>query len=180
VANRLPIHIAAQLAGHRSLNTTQGYVAIDPQDVFDHYDQFLERRRAVRPSDEYREPTVKELQVFADHFGRRRVELGDCVRPYGSGCTHEHGAFRCQFLTVHPDARQRLDQIKTDLHQRIEAAREQNWLADVEQLQITLKRLDDKRSQLGPLEPSTMPNSLAVQSAWDLPRVDALDQTKPT
>lgn len=84
VTNRLPIHIAAQLAGHRSLNTTQGYVAIYPQDVFDHYDEFLERRRAVRPSDEYREPTAEEIQVFADHFGRRQ-ELGDCVRPYGSG-----------------------------------------------------------------------------------------------
>lgn len=54
VANKLPVHIAAQLAGHRSLNTTQGYVAIYPQDVFNHYDQFLERRRATRPSHEYR------------------------------------------------------------------------------------------------------------------------------
>lgn len=81
VANKLPIHIAAQLAGHRSLNTNLAYVAIYPQLVFDHYDKFLERRRAVRPSDEYREPTAAEIQVFADHLGRRQVELGDCVRP---------------------------------------------------------------------------------------------------
>lgn len=129
VANKLPVHIAAQLAGHRSLNTTQGYVAIYPQDVFDHYDQFLERRRAVRPSEEYRQPTAEELQVFADHFGRRRVELGDCVRPYGSGCTHEHVCIRCQFLTVHPEASHRLDAIEQDLHQRIGTAQQQNWLA---------------------------------------------------
>lgn len=102
VANKLPVHIAAQLAGHRSLNTTQGYVAIYPQDVFNHYDQFLERRRATRPSHEYRQPTADELQVFADHFGRRRVELGDCVRPYGSGCTHEHACIRCNFCTSTP------------------------------------------------------------------------------
>ena len=98
VANKLPVHIAAQLAGHRSLNTTQGYVAISPQDVFNHYDQFLERRRATRPSHEYREPTPDELQVCADHCGRRRVELGDCVRPYGSGCTHEHA---CILSLIH-------------------------------------------------------------------------------
>lgn len=75
-------------------------MAIHPQDVFNHYDQFLERRRATRPSHEYREPTPDELQVFFDHFGRRRVELGDCVRPYGSGCTHEHACIRCNFLHV--------------------------------------------------------------------------------
>lgn len=174
VANKLPIHIAAQLAGHRSLNTTQSYVAIYPQDVFDHYDQFLERRRATRPSDEYREPTVEELQVFADHFGRRRVELGECVRPYGSGCTHEHACIRCQFLTVNPDARQRMDEIEGDLHRRIDTAQEQNWLADVEQLRVTLKRLDEKRSQLAPPETSILKENLAALPTWDVPRADAV------
>lgn len=172
VANKLPIHIAAQLAGHRSLNTTQGYVAIYPQDVFDHYDQFLERRRAVRPSDEYREPTVEELEVFADHFGRRQVELGDCVRPYGSSCAHEHACIRCDFLALHPDARQRLDKIESDLHQRIDTAQAQNWLADVEQLRVTLRRLDEKRSQLVPDEPSTFQESLSPLPTWDVPLVD--------
>jgi len=42
VANKLPVHIAAQPAGHRSLTTTQGYVAVYPQDVFE-----AERREDV-------------------------------------------------------------------------------------------------------------------------------------
>ncbi|MBT9257479.1 site-specific integrase [Phycicoccus sp. MAQZ13P-2] len=171
VANKLPIHIAAQLAGHRSLNTTQGYVAIYPQDVFDHYDEFLERRRAVRPSDEYREPTAEEIQVFADHFGRRQVELGDCVRPYGSGCKHEHACIRCDFLAVHPDARQRLDTIEVDLQQRIETAKEQNWLADVEQLRVTMRRLGEKRTQIAPAETPGLDESMSALPAWDVPDV---------
>jgi integrase len=172
VANKLPVHIAAQLAGHRSLNTTQGYVAIYPQDVFDHYDQFLERRRAIRPSDEYRQPTAEELQVFADHFGRRRVELGDCVRPYGSGCTHEHACIRCQFLTVHPSTSGRLDEIEADLHQRIETAQEQTWLADVEQLRVTLKRLEEKRTALAQVDPSVTLEPLLAHPTWDVPQAD--------
>ncbi|MFC7596977.1 tyrosine-type recombinase/integrase [Terrabacter sp. GCM10028922] len=169
VANKLPVHIAAQLAGHRSLNTTQGYVAIYPQDVFDHYDQFLERRRATRPGDEYRQPTPEELQVFADHFGRRRVELGDCVRPYGSGCTHEHACIRCQFLTVAPSSGPRLDDIEQDLHQRIKTAQEQTWLADVEQLRITLSKLEQKRATLQPLAPLDDVLDLGAHPTWEVP-----------
>ena len=171
VANKLPIHIAAQLAGHRSLNTTQGYVAIYPQDVFDHYDQFLERRRATRPGEEYRQPTADELQVFADHFGRRRVELGDCVRPYGSGCTHEHACIRCQFLSVHPNSKDRLEQIATDLHQRIETAQARTWLADVEQLRITLRRLEEKSAAIDRTVPGEMTAPLAAHPAWTVPRL---------
>lgn len=119
VASGFPIHIAAQLVGHADLNTTRGYAAIYPVEVFDHYEKFLAHRRAERPAHEYRQPTRQELDTFAEHFGRRRVELGDCVRPYGSGCTHEHACLRCEFLQVHPDAHARLDAIETDLHTRI-------------------------------------------------------------
>lgn len=152
IANKLPIHIAARLAGHRSLTTTQGYVAIYPQDVFDSYDVFLHKRRAQRPGEEYREPTPEELKVFADHFGRRRVELGDCVRPYDSGCVHEHACIRCQFLTVHPGAKKRLDSIADDLNDRITTATTHTWLADVEQLRITMTRLNQKRTGLEDLD----------------------------
>jgi integrase len=169
VANKLPVHIAAQLAGHRSLNTTQGYVAIYPQDVFDHYEQFLDRRRATRPSEEYRQPTAEELQVFADHFGRRRVELGDCVRPYGSGCTHEHACIRCHFLTLDPASGPRLEVIEQDLHQRIKTAQKHTWLADVEQLRITLRQLEQKRSTLQPPATTDRALDLAVHPTWQVP-----------
>ena len=79
VRNGLPIHIAAQLAGHDDLNTTRRYAATYPTEVIDHYQRFITRRRADRPVEEYRQPTAKELQEFSEHFGRRRVELGTAL-----------------------------------------------------------------------------------------------------
>jgi hypothetical protein len=60
------------------------------EDVIRHYQEFLDRRRAERPESEYRQPTPQEWTEFDSHFDRRRVELGSCGRPYGTGCTHEH------------------------------------------------------------------------------------------
>lgn len=151
VGSGFPIHIAAQLAGHEDLNTTRRYTAIYPQEVFEHYQRFLAHRRAERPAEEYRTPTADELTAFGEHFGRRRVELGDCVRPYGSGCSHEHACIRCDFLQVQPVAAEQLRSIEADLTGRIANAREQTWLGDVEQLQVTLDRLHDKQTRLDDL-----------------------------
>lgn len=142
----MPIHIAAQLLGHKDLNTTRGYTAIYPTEVFKQYGDHLTRRRAERPSDEYRQPTAAEISEFAEHFGRRRVELGNCVRPYGSGCSHEHACIRCDFLQVTKAGAPRLDVIEEDLNRRVEDAKTHTWLGDVEQLQVTLTRLRTKRS----------------------------------
>ena len=148
VRNGLPIHIAAQLAGHDDLNTTRRYAATYPTEVIEHYQQFLARRRAERPVEEYRQPTTEELDEFGEHFGRRRVELGNCVRPYGTGCTHEHACVRCSFLQVDPAQSDRLTLIETDLNARIATARDNAWIGDVEQLQLTLGHLHDKQDQL--------------------------------
>jgi site-specific recombinase XerD len=147
VRNGLPIHIAAQLAGHDDLNTTRRYAATYPTEVIEHYQRFIARRRAERPVEEYRQPTDEELKEFGEHFGRRRVELGNCVRPYGTGCTHEHACIRCNFLQLEPSQADRLAQIESDLKDRIDTAREQSWLGDVEQLQLTLSHLHDKQDQ---------------------------------
>jgi site-specific recombinase XerD len=86
----LPIHIGAKLLGHLDLQTTQGYVAIFEEDQVRHYQDFLARRRAQRPADEYTTPTEVEWSEFEEHFDRRKVELGSCGRPYGTPCQHEH------------------------------------------------------------------------------------------
>jgi hypothetical protein len=36
------------------------------------------------------------------HFDRRKVELGNCARPYGTRCQHEHACLRCPVLQVDP------------------------------------------------------------------------------
>ena len=172
VSNGLPIHIAAQLAGHDNINTTRGYVAVYPREVFAAYDSFLARRRAQRPAEEYRAPTPQELDEFTEHFGRRRVELGDCARPYGTGCSHEHACIRCDFLHVSADQAERLDTIHHDLDQRIGQASQRQWFGDVDQLRVTLDHLRAKKRQLelsgtrppvtllAPGPPMTIPNQV--------------------
>ena len=144
----LPIHIAAQLAGHTSLETTRRYAATYPIDVIEHYQRFLDRRRAERPVEEYRQPSPAELTAFGEHFGKRRVELGNCVRPYNTGCTHEHACIRCTFLHVDTKQARRLAEIETDLTVRIDTATQQSWLGDVEQLRMTLNHLHNKQRQI--------------------------------
>jgi Phage integrase family len=67
VNSGLPIHIAAKLLGHLDLNTTQGYVAVYPDEVIAHYRRFIDQRRVQRPSEEYREPTDTERLRQQDH-----------------------------------------------------------------------------------------------------------------
>jgi hypothetical protein len=86
----LPIHIGAALLGHLNIGTTQGYVAVFEDDVIRHVQDFLARRRAMRPEEECRPVTEEEWQEFDEHFDKRKVELGSCGRPYGTGCQHEH------------------------------------------------------------------------------------------
>jgi site-specific recombinase XerD len=60
VNNGLPIHIGAALLGHLSLETTRGYVAVFEEDLVRHYQTYLERRRQLRPVEEYRPATDAE------------------------------------------------------------------------------------------------------------------------
>lgn len=142
----LPVHIAAALLGHTDLNVTLGYTAIYPEEVISRYQQFLQRRRELRPTGEYRTPTAGELAQFAQHFGRRRIELGTCVRPYGAPCVHEHACLRCPFQQIDPDQLGRLREIEADVASRLAQARASQWLGDVGQLEQTLRHITGKRT----------------------------------
>ncbi|WP_329453731.1 site-specific integrase (plasmid) [Streptomyces sp. NBC_01724] len=86
----LPVHIGAALLGHMNLQTTQGYVAVFAEDIVASYQQFLNHRRTLRPQGEYGDVTAEEWAEFEDHFDKRKVKLGNCARPYGTPCHHEH------------------------------------------------------------------------------------------
>lgn len=134
----LPVHIIASLLGHQSINTTQGYTAVYQEDVMTHYHGFVSRRRALRPSEEYRKPTDTEWDDFVDHFAQRKLELGSCGRGYGTPCAHEHACIRCPMLRPDPAQRPRLEEIAVNLEERILEAIERGWKGESEGLAVSL------------------------------------------
>lgn len=147
VNNGLPIHIGAALLGHLNLQTTRGYVAVFNEDVGRHYQEFLDRRRKARSADEYKPVTNSEWSEFEEHFDRRKVELGGCTRPYSSACQHEHSCLRCPMLAINPKMLPRLDEIEEDLLARRARATRENWLGEVEGIDLTLSFLRQKREE---------------------------------
>ncbi|MFD9474042.1 tyrosine-type recombinase/integrase [Streptomyces goshikiensis] len=147
VNSGLPIHIGAALLGHLNIQTTRGYVAVFDEDVIRHYQEHLHHRRQIRPDGEYRDTTNEEWSEFEEHFDRRKVELGSCGRPYGTPCQHEHACIRCPVLHVNPKMLGRLEELESDLVARLRRAEEENWLGEVEGINLTLTFLRAKRDE---------------------------------
>jgi integrase len=166
VSGGLPVHIAAKVLGHQDLNTTQAYAAIYQDDVLRHYRAFITRRRAQRPSEEYREPTATEWAEFQQHFTRRKVELGTCARPYGTPCRHEHACIRCPMLRPDPLQEPRLLAIIANLEDRIAEANQRGWLGEVDGLQASLDAARQKLEQMRKLlaQPPAVP--LGTPTIW--------------
>lgn len=155
VNNGLPIHIGAALLGHLNLDTTRGYVAVFEEDVTRHYQAHLERRRALRPPEEYTPVTAEEWTEFEAHFDKRKLELGSCGRPYATPCSHEHACIRCPMLRVDPKMIVRLTEIETDLESRRERAQSEDWIGEVEGIDLTLSFLRSKRADADRLSTRT-------------------------
>jgi integrase-like protein len=154
VLGGLPPHIAQVIAGHRDINVTLGYKAIYPEEAIQAHRAFLARRRALRPSDEYRVPTDAEWQQFLGHFQRRKVSIGTCGRAFGTPCIHEHACVRCPMLWPDPSQHQRLVEIRDNLHARIAEAEREGWLGEVEGLQVSLTGAEEKLAHLARRAPS--------------------------
>lgn len=145
VNHGLPIHIGAALLGHLDVQTTHGYVTVFQEDVIRHYQTHLAGRRAARPAREYRAATPTEWDEFEAHFDKRKVELGNCGRPYATPCEHEHACIRCPMLHVDPGMVGRLDEIHADLIHRRKQAETEGWLGELEGIDLTLQFLQGKR-----------------------------------
>jgi len=148
VMNGLPPHIAQVIAGHRDINVTMAYKAVYPEEAIQAHLAFLARRRALRPSEEYRTPTDEEWQEFLGHFERRTVSIGTCARAFSTPCIHEHACVRCPMLWPDPAQRARLQEISENLAARIEEARREGWLGEVEGLEVSLAGAKDKLAQI--------------------------------
>ena len=148
ILNGLPPHIAQVIAGHRDVNVTLGYKAVYPDEAIQAHLAFLARRRALRPSEEYRTPTDEEWTEFLGHFERRKVSIGACGRAFGSPCIHEHACVRCPMLWPDAAQRDRLVEIRDNLTARIAEAQREGWLGEVEGLQVSLAGANDKLAQI--------------------------------
>ncbi|MGI8305874.1 tyrosine-type recombinase/integrase [Saccharopolyspora hattusasensis] len=148
VTGGLPVHIAARLLGHKTVATTETYLAVFQEDLVRSYRAFLDKRRAMRPQAEYREPTAEEWREFQQHFQLRKVALGDCGRPYGTPCQHEHACLRCAMLRISPKERPRLVEIIGNLKDRIQEAKLNGWLGEVQGLEVSLNEATKKLVRL--------------------------------
>jgi hypothetical protein len=151
VMNGMPPHIAQLVAGHADINTTMGYKAVYPEEAINGHRAFLARRRALRPTAEYRIPGDEEWEEFLGHFQRRKVALGDCGRAYGTSCIHEHSCVRCPLLRPDPAQRPRLAGICDNLLARIDEAQHEGWLGEAEGLKVSLAAARHKLAQLDEL-----------------------------
>ena len=149
IMSGLPPHIAQIIAGHRDINVTLGYKAVYPDEAIQAHLAFLARRRAQRPSEEYRTPTDAEWEEFLGHFERRKVATGTCGRAFGTPCIHEHSCLRCSMHWPDPAQRDRITEIRDNLTARITEAEHEGWLGEVEGLKISLAGAEDKLAQIG-------------------------------
>ncbi|HZO65266.1 MAG TPA: site-specific integrase [Kribbellaceae bacterium] len=144
IRSGLPPHIAAKVCGHTTVDTTMGYAAIYPEDVIAHHRTFIARRRAQRPSEEYRDLTAQEWDEFLAHFELRKVALGTCGRDHGTPCAHENACVRCPLLRVDPAQIPRLQGIHANLVDRLQEAKEQGWLGEVAAIETTIAAATQK------------------------------------
>jgi hypothetical protein len=148
IRSGLPPHIAARICGHSTVDTTMGYAAIYPEDVIAHHRVFIARRRAERPSEEYRDLTNQEWNEFLAHFELRKVALGTCGRDHGTPCAHENACVRCPLLRVDPAQMPRLKGIHANLVDRLREAKEQGWLGEVAAIETTIAAAAQKLASM--------------------------------
>ena len=168
IVHGMPPHIAQLVAGHRDINTTMGYKAVYPEEVINGHRAFIARRRALRPSEEYRTPTDAEWAEFVGHFERRKVAIGDCGRSYDTPCIHEHSCLRCPLLRPDPAARTRLEEIRDNLLARIAEAESHRWYGEAEGLKVSLAGANAKLAQMDQITASrTQAVQLGIPSFTD-------------
>jgi hypothetical protein len=148
IAHGMPPHIAQLVAGHRDINTTMGYKTVYPDEVINGHRAYIARRRALRPTEEYRTPTDAEWAEFVGHFERRKVAIGDCGRSYDTPCIHEHSCLRCPLMRPDPAARPRLEKIRDNPIARIAEAQSHRWYGEAEGLRVSLAGATAKLAQI--------------------------------
>lgn len=71
-----------------------------------------ENRRGLRPADEYRDVSTDEWGEFEEHFAKRKIAIGDCMRAYATSCVHEYACEQCKLARPDVDAQPRLERTR--------------------------------------------------------------------
>jgi integrase len=148
LAAGLPPHLIQKLMGHATLATTQAYAAVFPDDVIRAHRAFIHNRRSLRPADEYRAVTSEEWDEFEQHFAKRKIAIGDCMRAYGTNCVHEYACEQCKLARPDPDARPRLQRTRDGLVEQLDEARQRGWPGEIERLEHILAAVDEKLDEI--------------------------------
>jgi hypothetical protein len=61
-----------------------------------------------------------------------------CGRDYGTPCAHENACVRCPLLRVDPAQMPRLEEIRANLSDRLQEAKDQGWLGEVAAIETTM------------------------------------------
>ncbi len=101
--------------------------------------------------------TTDEWHEFEQHFLLRKVALGDCHRPYGTPCVHEHACTRCPFLKIDPAQAGRLEEMTVNAEARLHEARQRVWLGEVAALEEGLKHLRQRTQEVHRLMVTAVP-----------------------
>ena len=124
-----------------------GYKAVYPDEAITAHLAFIARRRALRPTEEYRQPTDEEWQQFLGHFERRKVSSAPAVAR--SDALHPRACLRpLRIALARPAQRTGSLEIRDNLKARIAEAEREGWLGEVEGLQVSLAGAEDKLAQI--------------------------------
>lgn len=148
LAAGLPPHLIQKLMGHATLATTQGYAAVFPDDIIRAHRAFIHNRRSLRPADEYRVVIPEEWDEFEQHFAKRKIAIGDCMRAYGTNCVHEYACEQCKLARPDPGAQARLERTRDGLLEQLDEARQRGWLGEIERLEHITAAVDDKLHEI--------------------------------
>lgn len=122
--------------------------AVYPTEAINAHRAFIARRRTLRPGENAAPPTDQRWDEFLGHFERRKVALGEWGRAYGTSCRHEHSCVRCPVLRMDPAPRPRLEEIRSNLKDRIAEDEREGWFGEAEGLHVSLAAAENKLAQL--------------------------------
>ena len=144
----LPPHIAQVIAGHRDINVTIGYKAVYPDEAIQAHLAFLARRRALRPTDEYRVTHRRRMAAIPRPL---RTSQG-LHRHLRTRLRHRPASMNMPVSVAHCSGQTplnaRLVEIRDNLQARIAEAEREGWLGEVEGLQVSLAGAEDKLAQI--------------------------------